>query len=81
MRSYRVKNEVLILDSISSLTNRDPLITVWSSQPVSASPTVVATEVAVTLAGAVEKSQGPPFSVIPPGVRVLGPVAPVVCSD
>ncbi len=72
---------MLSLDSSHSLTHRDPLITVWSSQPVSTAPTVVATEIPITLASAVEKSQRPPLSVITPSVRVLGSVAPVVCCN
>lgn len=72
---------MLSLDSIHSLTHRDPLVAVWSSQPVSTSPTVVATEIPITLASAVEKSERPPLSVVTPSVRVLGSVAPVVRSD
>lgn len=72
---------MLSLDSIHSLTHRDPLITVWSSQPVSTAATVVATEIPIALASAVEKSQRPPLSVIAPSVRVLGSVASVVCCN
>lgn len=39
---------------------------------------IVAAEVSVALAGAVEKPQGPPLSVVTPAVRVLGSVSPVV---
>lgn len=72
---------MLSLDSLYSLTHRDPLITVRSSQPVSALPTVVATEIPITLASAVEKSQWPPLSVITSSIRILGSVAPVVCVN
>lgn len=56
---------------IGSQTWRDSLITVWSSQTVFASPAVMAAEIPVTLAGAVEKPQRPPLSVITPRVWVL----------
>lgn len=72
---------MLNLDSAHSLTHRDPLITVWSSEPVSALPTVVATEVPITLASAVEKCQRPPLPVISSSVGVLGSVAAVVCRN
>ena len=68
-------------DCIHFLTHRDPLITVRSSQPVSTAATVVAGEIPITLASAVEESQRPPLSVITSSIRVLGTVAPVVCSD
>lgn len=69
------------LGSIHRLTHRDPLVAVWPSQTVSTPPTVVATEIPITLASAVEKSQRPPLSVITPSVRVLGSMAPVVRSN
>ena len=68
-------------DSIHFLTHRDPLITVRSSQPVSTAAAVVASEIPITLAAAVEESQRPPLSVVTSSIRVLGTVAPVVCSD
>lgn len=49
-------------NSIGSRTYRDSLIPAWSSQIMFASPTVVAAEIPITLAGAVEKSQTPPLS-------------------
>lgn len=74
--------EVTILEfSLCPLTHRDPLITVWSSHPVSASATVVPTEIPIALASAVEKSQRPPLSVITSSIGILGSVAPVVCVD
>lgn len=63
------------------LTHRDPLVTIWTSQPVSTPAAVVATEVPIALAGAVEKPQRPPLSVVAARVRVLGSMAAVVCSD
>lgn len=63
------------------LTNGDPLVAVWSGQPMATPATVVATEVSVALAGAVEKPQGPPLPVITPAVRILGSVSPVVGGD
>lgn len=62
------------------LTHGDPLVAVWSSQPVTTLATVVAAVVSVALAGAVEKPQGPPLSVITPAVRILRSVLPVVRS-
>lgn len=64
-----------------SLTHRDSLIAVCSSQSVFALPAVVAAEIPIALAGAVEESQGPPLPVVPSRVRVLGPVAAVVSCD
>lgn len=72
---------MLSFDSIHSLTHRDPLVAVWSSQPVSTSSTVVAAEIPITLACAVEKPQRPPLSVVTPRIRVLRPMAAVVCGD
>lgn len=72
---------MLSLDSLHSLTHRDPLITVRTSQPVSASATVVASEISITLASAVEEPQRPPLSVITPSIRILGSVAPAVRVD
>lgn len=69
------------LDSVYSLTHRDPLITVRSTQPMLAPPTVVAAEIPVTLASAVKESQRPPLPVITASIRVLGSMALVVCSD
>ncbi|PWA32696.1 hypothetical protein CCH79_00012399 [Gambusia affinis] len=60
---------------------RDPLITVWPSQTMLASSTVVAAEVAITLAGAVEESQRPPLPVITTCIRVLWPVATTISSN
>lgn len=80
-RHWIFRMPVLSLDCIRSLTHRDPLITVRSCEPVTASATVVATEIPITLASAVEKSQRPPLSVITSGIGVLGSVAAVVCCD
>lgn len=45
---------------------------------MSASPTVVAGEIPITPASAIEESQRPPLSVIAPGIRVLRSMAPTV---
>lgn len=66
---------------IRSLTHSDSLIAVCPGQSVSALPAVVATEIPVALAGAVEESQRPPLPVVPSRVRVLRPVAAVVSGD
>lgn len=63
------------------LTNRNFLITADPGQSVSAAAAVVPAEIPVALAGAVEKSNRPPFSIVPTVVGILRPVRPRVHRD
>lgn len=64
-----------------ALTNRNSLITVGPSPPVSTAAAVITTEVSVTLTCAVEETDWPSFPVVPSVVGVLRAVRARIHRD